>query len=184
MVLGHELVERVYADGATYSNAIMQRLYADSFGESINGMDAPEHPRYRRLFQKAFMHVPQAVSKWGNSLVPAIVDRSIDRFADRGRAELVSEFTSHYPFEVIYAQLALPVEDLEVFHRLAVGLMCIMVDYAHALESSRNMGEYFALLLAERRQAAPGEDLVGVRPTPKSRASGFPIRSLFRFCDS
>jgi cytochrome P450 len=160
MVLGHDLVERVYADGATFSNAIMQRLYADSFGQSINGMDAPEHPRYRRLFQKAFM--PQTVARWGNSLVPAVVSRIIDDFADRGRAELVSEFTSRYPFEVIYAQLALPANDLSVFHRLAVGLMCITVDYPHALEASRNMGEYFDVLLQERRRQAPGDDLVGM----------------------
>ena len=48
MVMGHSLVERVYGDGATFSNGIMQRIYRDSFGESINGMDAPEHPKYRR----------------------------------------------------------------------------------------------------------------------------------------
>ena len=40
--------------------------------------------------------------------------------------------------------------------------MCIMVDYPHALEASRNMGDYFTVLLAERRQQAPGDDLVGM----------------------
>ncbi len=160
MVMGADLVERVYLDGATYSNAIMQRLYDDSFGNSINGMDAPEHPRYRRLFQKAFM--PKTVADWGNELVPRVVNGIIDRFADRGSAELVSEFTSRYPFEVIYGQLALPPDELDVFHRLAVGLMCITIDYPHAVDASRKMGDYFSVLLAERREQGTGDDLIGM----------------------
>jgi cytochrome P450 len=122
-------------------------------------MDAPEHPRYRRLFQKAFM--PQTVSQWGNELVPRVLCGIIDQFAHRGRAELVSEFTLKYPFHVIYAQLDLPVRELEVFHRLAAGLMCIMVDYPHALQASRNMGDYFQLLLKERREQL-GADLISL----------------------
>lgn len=55
MVFGKELVERVFGNVGNFSNGIMQRLYASSFGESINGMDPPEHTRYRRLFQRAFM---------------------------------------------------------------------------------------------------------------------------------
>ncbi len=161
-VMGHPLVERVYGDSATFSNAIMRRIYDHSFGESINGMDAPEHPRYRRLFQRAFM--PQRVADWGGRLVPVIVDRAIDSFASRGRAELVSEFTIKYPFDVIYGQLELPPGDLQGFHRLAVGLMCITVDFPHASEASKKMGDYFHLLLEERREK-PGDDLVGLLAT-------------------
>ena len=159
MVLGSELVERVFADAATFSNGIMQRLYASSFGESINGMDAPEHTRYRRLFQKAFM--PQTVAKWGNELVPRIVNGIIDQFAARGRAELISEFTAKFPFHVIYGQLELPPDELEVFHHLAVGLMCITVDYPHAAEASQKMGDYFRILLRERLHE-PREDLISM----------------------
>ena len=86
----------------------MQRIYADSFGESINGMDAPEHPRYRRLFQKAFM--PQTVSNWGNCSCRSIVDRIIDRFRRPWPRRARQRVHVELPFEVIYAQLALPAE--------------------------------------------------------------------------
>jgi cytochrome P450 len=158
MVFGYDLVARVYGDGSTFSNGIMRRIYDHSFGNSINGMDAPDHPRYRRLFQKAFM--PATVAKWGNELVPQVVNGIIDQFASRGQAELVSEFTAKYPFHVIYGQLELPPEELEVFHSLAVGLMCIMVDFEHAAEASRKMGDYFQVLLEERRSGEHG-DLIG-----------------------
>jgi cytochrome P450 len=160
MIFGAELVERVYIDGATYSNAIMQRIYNESFGKSINGMDAPEHTRYRKLFQKAFL--PQTVAVWGADLVPKVVNSIIDQFAARGSADLVREFAAKYPFEVIYGQLALPAAELSIFHRLAVGLMCIMVDYPHAVDASRKMGDYFSVLLAERREQGTGDDLIGM----------------------
>lgn len=159
MVFGHEAVGKAYIDGATFSNAIMQRLYADSFGLSINGMDAPEHTRYRRLFQQAFM--PRTVAQCGAEMVPGVIGRVIDGFAGRGKAELVSEFAIRYPFDIIYAQLGLPDEDAHIFHRLSVGLMCIMLDYPHALEASRKMGDYLQLLIEERR-GGTGGDLISM----------------------
>ena len=159
MVFGYDMVERVFGDAATFSSVIMQRIYNSSFGDSINGMDAPDHTRYRRLFQKAFM--PQNVAKWGNELVPRIVNGIIGQFANRGAAELVSEFTVKYPFHVIYGQLELPADELEIFHRLGVGLMCITVDYPHASEASQKMGDYFRLLLEERRRKSY-DDLISM----------------------
>jgi cytochrome P450 len=90
------------------------------------------------------------------------VNSIIDKFAARGSAELVREFSAKYPFEVIYGQLALPTEELQIFHRLAVGLMCITVDWPHAVDASRKMGDYFSVLLAERRAQGTGDDLIGM----------------------
>jgi len=165
IVLGYETVARVLGDAETFSSAIKQRFYKDSFGDSIAGMDAPDHAQYRRLFQKAFL--PQTVARWGNELVPRVVGSLIDAFADRGYADLVSEFTALYPFRVVYGQLHLPAEDRAVFHKLAVGTTCI-VDYAHTLEASRKLGDYFTAMLQERRSilergaASADDDLIGL----------------------
>ncbi|TWH87131.1 cytochrome P450 [Novosphingobium taihuense] len=157
MVFGAEAVTKAYLKAPTFSNEIMMRVYTDSFGASINGMDAPEHTRYRRLFQQAFM--PAQVLKWGAHLVPEVVNRLIDSFAGTGKAELVRDFTSRYPFDVVYAQLGLPPEEGAVFQKLAVGLMCILVDYPHAVEASRKMGDYLLTLLHERR-SIKSDDIV------------------------
>ena len=151
MVFSHDAVSRVFNDGATYSNALWQAFYDDSFGASINGMDAPEHLRYRRLFQKAFM--PQAVTRWGRETVSGVVHRLIDEFVERGHADLVSEFTALYPFQVVYDQLQLPPDDRTVFQKLAVGMTCLGIDHAHALEASQKLGDYFNFLLQTRRVA-------------------------------
>lgn len=171
MVFGHEAVSAIFRDGVLYSNAIMQRIYNDSFGQSINGMDPPEHTRYRRLFQAAFM--PQVIARWAEHLIPSLVNQFIDQFADRSRAELVSEFTIRYPFQFVYGQLDLPKKDQEVFHKLAVGLMCITTDYPHGLEASLKMRDYFAILLEERREH-PGEDLVSILATAEVEGERLP----------
>jgi cytochrome P450 len=178
MLFGYEAVSKAYLDAGTFSNGIMQSLYEGSFGLSINGMDAPEHPRYRGLFQQAFM--PARVQEWGAQLVPEVIDRVIDPFADKGRAELVADFTTRYPFEVIYAQLGLPSDETQVFHRLAVGLMCIMADPPHALEASRKMGVYLQLLLEERR-AAGGGDMIAMLGTAEIDGDRLPDDIIVSF---
>lgn len=155
MVFGTEAVTQAYLDASTFSNEILMRVYRHSFGASINGMDAPDHIRYRRLFQKAFM--PAQILSWGAHLVPRVVNGLIDGFAGEGKAELVSQFTSRYPFDVVYSQLDLPPEEGRIFHRLAVGLMCITVDFSRAVEASRKMGDYLLALLRERRESQSGD---------------------------
>ena len=156
MVFGHKAVSEAFSDAASMSNALKKLFYDDSFGDSINGMDGPEHMRYRKFFQKAFM--PQTVARWGNEIVPDVLNRLIDNFADKGRAELVSEFTALFPFYVIYKQLKMPEVEREIFQKLAVGLTVAGMDPLHSREANRKMGDYFKLLLDERRaEHASGE---------------------------
>lgn len=159
MVFGYEAVTSIYLDTAHVSNDIMNRVYAGSFGASINGMDGPEHLRYRALFQQAF--TPRTIAQWSAHLVPRVVNRLIDGFVERGKAELMSEFIFHYPFDVIYSQLDLPPGDRAVFQKLSIGLMCLFMNPARAVEASRKMGDYLQALLEERREAGTN-DLIGM----------------------
>lgn len=166
MVFGYDTVSRGFSDQTAFSNAVKQLFYNDSFGASINGMDGPEHSRFRRFFQKAFM--PQNVARWGKELVPDAINGLIDAFADRGHAELVSEFTALFPFYVIYGQMRMPTDERDVFQKLAVGLTVAGTDPVHSREANRKMGDYFTLLLEERRAAHAdgaldvGDDLISI----------------------
>lgn len=156
-VYGQEEVYRSLFDAKEFSNTIYENNIGRGFGRSITVMDAPEHTRYRRLFQKVFL--PKQIVEWGEKFVAPVVHELIDQFIDRGEAELVREFTLHYPFHFIYRQLGLPEHDLAIFQRLAVGLMCVTTDMEHGLEANRKLGDYFTYLLEERRRK-PGDDLI------------------------
>ena len=98
-VLGYDAVEKVLGDPVTFSNEAYRNNLGISFGRSVSTMDAPEHALFRKIFQKAFL--PQVVAKWGDNLVDPVVKDLMDRFVGRGKADLVQEFTHHYPFHII-----------------------------------------------------------------------------------
>src|SRR5690606_11646910 len=142
-----------------FSNSIFEHNIGHAFGRTLTVMDAPEHTRYRKLFQTAFR--PSVIATWADNLVGPVINDLNDKFAGNGRADLVSEFTKYYPFHIIYRQLNLPTDDIAVFHKLAVGLTCIIVDVAHGMEASKKLGDYYRLLLEERRNGN-GTDLVSL----------------------
>src|SRR5437588_11603628 len=88
-------------------------------GHSILEMDEPEHRAYRGLIQQAFTR--KAMVRWESELVRPIVDRFIDSFAGRGRADLVSELTFPFPVQVMAGMLGLPEADRDTFHSGARG---------------------------------------------------------------
>jgi cytochrome P450 len=177
-VLGYDEVGQVLNDPAKYLQAYAFNL-GITFGRSISTMDAPEHPRYRRIFQKAFL--PNIVGKWGETLVDPVIDRLLGRFEGRGRADLVQEFTLHYPFHIIYRQLGLPEHDIRTFHRLAIAQTVVIFDVAHGTEASRKLGVYFKAMLEDRRSRPGGEDLVSLLAAAEVDGERLPEEILISF---
>lgn len=159
VVVGYDEVARCLTEPENFSNEAYKLNLGISFGRSVSTMDPPEHSRYRRIFQKAFL--PQTVAKWGESVVDPVVHGLMDKFRARGEADLVQDFTLHYPFQIVYRQLALPPEEAATFHKLAIAQTVVSFDIAHGTEASRKLGDYFKVLVAERLRN-PGDDLVSV----------------------
>lgn len=177
-VLGYDEVAQVLNDPATFTNEAFVYNLGKSFGRSISTMDAPEHQRYRRIFQKAFL--PQVVAQWGETLVDPVVDKLLSRFEQRGHADLVKDFTLYYPFHIIYKQLGLPEEDITTFHKLAIAQSIISIDYEHGVEAGHKLGAYFRDMLAERR-AKPGDDLVSLLAQAEVEGEMLPEEILVSF---
>jgi len=158
MVFGYDTILKVLTTPETFTNrdAFILTL-GRSFGRTVTVMDAPEHTRYRKIFQKAFL--PNVVSKWGETFVDPVVNRLMGAFIDRGEADLVEEFTHHYPFQVIYSQLQIGQEQTKVFHKLAIAQLLSAIGKPQGDEASGKLGAYFKELLAQRR-ANPGDDLI------------------------
>lgn len=179
MVFGYDAILHVLTHPETFTNreAFMHTLGV-AFGRTVTVMDAPEHPRFRKIFQKAFM--PNVVSKWGETIVDPVVDRLMGRFLDRGEADLVEEFTHHYPFQVIYGQLGIDAEQAPVFHKLAIAQLLSAIGAPQGRESTDKLGAFFAELLAQRR-ADPGVDLVSHLATVEADGERLPDEVLISF---
>lgn len=156
----HAAVERVYRDNEVFSSKTAENEGMELvMGHTILNMDEPEHRTYRGLVQQAFSRA--AMVRWEKELVRPVIDRHLDRFIERGSADLVGELTFSFPVQVIAALLGLPEEDLATFHRLAVELLLIISDIERGLAASQQLGEYFTSIIAERRER-PAEDVISV----------------------
>ena len=158
-VFSFEHVSAVLSDPITFSQQAYADIIGKNYGRALTAMDPPDHPRYRRIFQKAFL--PHIVAQWGQTLIDPIVNRLMAKFVDRTEADLVQEFIATYPFEVIYQQLSLPEGEGRIFHRLAVAQNLITYGDPHAIEASEKLGVFFYALIAARRQM-PTDDLASV----------------------
>jgi cytochrome P450 len=179
MVLGYDLIQQVLLDSTTFTNReVFIHNLGRSFGRTVTVMDAPEHGRFRKIFQKAFL--PHVVAKWGESVVDPAVDELMSCFVHRGEADLVEEFTHHYPFQVIYRQLELDPPQAPVFHKLAIAQLLASVGAPQGTDASEKLGRFFEQLLAAKR-ANPGDDLVTHLATVEADGERLPDDVLISF---
>ena len=127
------------------------------FGRTMLEMDDPEHRAHRNLVAHAFRE--QSLARWKPDVIGPVCHELIDRFAPRGRAELVSELTSHFPVRVIARILGLPDEDFGQFHRWANDLFGVATNPERGLQASADLREYFRSVVAERRRT-PRDDVI------------------------
>jgi cytochrome P450 len=149
----------VLRDSETFSSGhIIDMIMGPVMGEHIIlGMDGERHRRYRALVSSAFRQ--KVLTESEDQLVAQVANELIDRFADQGRAELVREFTFPYPTQVIAGILGLPREDYKQFQRWSIAILSFLAKQDEAIAASREVEEYMADILANRRRA-PQEDLI------------------------
>ena len=149
-------VARVLRDNATFSSAAIRDLMGVVMGPYVLvGMDEPEHRRHRSLVGLAFRH--KSLLQWEDEVLTGIVHGLIDRFAGRGRAELVRELTFRFPVQAIAAILGLPAQDHARFHDLAVAVVNVAAQVERGLAASRALRDYLAGVLDERRRHPAGD---------------------------
>jgi cytochrome P450 len=158
IVYRYEEVAQVLRDNKTFSSGIIIAFFGDALGKHVMlGMDEPEHRRHRALVSTAFSQ--KALARREHELVEQVGNELIDRFADRGRADLVREFTFPFPTQIIAGLLGLPREDYPQFQRWSISLLSITVNRERAIAASKALREYFIPILAARRRE-PRDDLM------------------------
>jgi cytochrome P450 len=158
MVYRYDEIVKVLGDNETYSSTQIADFFGEVFGEYVMlAMDDPKHRRYRALVAKAFS--PKSIAILEEKIAAPLANALIDKFAARGSAELVSEFTFPFPSQVIAAMLGLPRDDYPRFQSWAVAILGFMFNRERGIEASREMGEYFVPIIEARRQN-PLDDVI------------------------
>jgi cytochrome P450 len=178
-VSSYDAVQEVLRDGVRFSSNGYAEVMGAVMGHTILEMDEPEHHGYRSLVQQAFSR--KAMEQWEAELVGPIVDELIDRFIDRGRAELVSELFFPFPVNVIAGLLGLPREDLPAFHRWTVELISVSIDMGLALGASKHLEEYLLPYVRARRDD-PGRDMISVLAQAEHDGQRLTDAEIIAFC--
>jgi len=179
MVYRHDDIVEVLRDGETFSSSIIIDFFGDVFGKHVMlGMDEPEHRRYRALVSKAFSQ--KALARRESELVEQVANELIDAFVERGRAELVREFTFPYPTQIIAGLLGLPREDHPQFQRWSISLLSFTVNPERGIAASAALKDYFAPILADRRRR-PHDDLISTLAHAEIEGESLSDEEIFSF---
>jgi cytochrome P450 len=157
-VFTYDLVSAAMRDNETLPSGSIREFMSVVMGPyPLVGMDEPDHRRLRNLVAQAFRQ--RTLEHWDEDVVVPVVDEMIDHFAERGSADLVSEFTYHYPAQVIAEILGLPRADHAFFHPRALAVINVAVRPEEGIVASEELREYFAGFMDERRRN-PGTDII------------------------
>lgn len=156
-LLGFAEVRTGFGDAERFSSAIHNETIGQVWGETLLGMDGEQHRRYRDLIAHAFRR--RALEPFRERVVGPIVAGLVDRFADRGSADLVDELALLFPVYVIAELLGLPRGDVPQFTSWAVDTILIFYNPDKALAASKALAGYISEQIADRR-AHPGDDMI------------------------
>ena len=157
----------VYKDPLTFSSdkkAEFKPKYGDSLlyehhTTSLVFNDPPLHTRVRRLILGAL--TPRAIEEMEAGLV-ALVNGLLDRMAARGTVDLVEDYASAIPIEIIGNLLGVPHEErgpLREWSLAILGALEPVVTSAAFERGNRALAEFLPYLetLIARREAQPGD---------------------------
>ncbi|OBF85718.1 cytochrome [Mycobacterium sp. 852002-51163_SCH5372311] len=156
-VLGFDECQHVLTHPDTFSSSIYDQIMGPVMGRTILELSGAEHRAHRALVSPSFRSA--LLERWRSELVELVVDELIDRFARRGNAELVREFTFAFPVQVIARILGLPRSDYPRFQRLSIELLNVVYNWDAGIAASTALKAYFGEVLADRRRK-PQDDLV------------------------
>lgn len=159
----YEDVEKAFKDRSMTSDNYSWQL-EPVHGRTILQMDGREHSVHRGLVTPAFRG-----SELTEKFVPVMEKNArelIDGFRHAGEVDLVDQFTTRFPINVIVDMLALPKSDHELFHRWYNSIMAFLGNLtqdpdviAQGLKTKDELQEYMLPKIAERR-ANPRDDLL------------------------
>jgi hypothetical protein len=158
----------VYRDPATWSSD--KRIdFRPNFGDSslyehhttsLVFNDPPYHARVRKLLAPAF--TPRALSAL-QPRIEALVDRLLDRAAERGEIDLIADFAAAIPLQLIGDMLGVPADEREPLRGWSLAILGALEpvlspeQLARGVRAVEEFKDYLRQLIARRmRQGASG----------------------------
>jgi len=163
LLLTDELVRAAFRDEATFPAAPVYAMTTQPvFGTTVLNMSGAQHRASRSLVSAPLRR--GRVQAYVDPVIGPVVHELVDRFAHRGSAELVTEFTHRVSLLTISRLLGIPTDDEARIQRWAKAMIEYAFDPKPAIDSAAEFTAYVYPLLAERRRE-PGGDIISMLVT-------------------
>jgi cytochrome P450 len=158
LLLTQALVAAGFRDEDTFPSAASYSLTtAPVWGRTIQCMTGREHRVNRTIVSTPLRR--NHVGNYVEPIIEPVVNGLIDRFAHRGNADLVGEFTQRFSLLINNRMLGIPVEDEDTVYRWAQGLLHYAIDPEEAKRCAAELTKYVLPIVAARRRE-PGDDMI------------------------
>lgn len=158
LLASFDALKAFFADDARFpGGGSYQYMVEPAVGPTFISMDGDEHDRMRRLATPAFRS--RRVTSWVDEELTPLAHEIVDRFADRGEADLVAEFASVLPLWSISRNLGLPMGSEERQRDWTAALLSHPVRPDAAAEAKAEVHDFLAPILEERRRD-PRDDVL------------------------
>ena len=178
-------VERAFKDPVFTSRNYDWQL-EPVHGRTILQMDGREHSTHRNLVAPAFRGRELA-----EKFLPVIERNSadlVDAFRADGHVELVDQYATRFPINVIVDMLGLPKSDHEHFHRWYTSIMAFLSNLAgdeqvtaRGLATKEEFEAYLLPIIRQRREN-PGDDLLSTLCTAEIDGIRMTDEEIKAFC--
>ncbi len=168
LICRHADLDRIYRDTTLFSSD-KKRVFAPKFGQgtplfehhtsSLVFSDPPLHTRVRRIMSSAL--TPRAIARMEPGLIAA-VDHLLDEMQARDEVDLIEDFASSIPIQIIGNLLDIPEQERAPLRDWSLAILGALEPAlsADALELGHRAVEEFKAYLSDlvaRRRAAPGD---------------------------
>lgn len=157
IVTRYDDVMAVLRDATLFSSSANGKGIGLVMGRTIIEMDGAEHSRHRNIIAPAFL--PKALRRNLEQIIARVADDLLDRIVRRGSADLVSEFTHHFPVRIIAQLIGIPEEEYPKFQEWSFDLIGFASEPMKGFAASEALVQFLKPLIAARR-AEPREDLL------------------------
>ena len=156
----HDVVS-FFADSERFSNKFYAKSLGVVFGPTMLQMDGRDHVVRRTIV------APEVVGKRLDGyrvLIERNAREMIDRFRSRGSADLIQDFTTWLPVNVICDMLGLPKQDMTFFHECYQAMMAGL-GHGNPQQRAAGIAAHQALVayarpLVAQRQSNPTGDFI------------------------
>ncbi|WP_374936842.1 cytochrome P450 [Streptomyces sp. Ru73] len=185
IVSRYEDVERAFKDPVFTTENYDWQL-EPVHGRTILQMSGREHSVRRALVAPAFRGVP--LQETFQPVIERNARELIDGFRKDGRADLVAQFATRFPINVIVDMLGLDRADHDRFHRWYTAIIGFLGNLsqdpdvaAAGLRTQEEFAAYMLPIIRERR-ANPGDDLLSTLCTAEIDGTAMSDEDIKAFC--